>query len=276
MRYTRVNFILNPKHPTADILVALLSRSEYESFEETPGGLSAYIPTNYFDPDQIKELEIFKTGNSILNYSVEHFPEQNWNAQWESNFSPIEVEDKCLIRAPFHPQDNRFKKEIIISPQMSFGTGHHETTWLMCKAAFDLQLVNKTVLDMGCGTGILAILAMKLGASDVEAIDIDNWAYENTIENAKLNNVNFKMKLGDADLIKNSRYNVIFANINRNILLQDLSKYAVAANKGCDLLLSGFFNTDADTICQEAAINNFHLKSSNIKNQWTMLHFIKS
>lgn len=199
----------------------------------------------------------------------------NWNSEWEKNFKPIQVEDKVSIRAPFHPKTD-LPYEIVIEPKMSFGTGHHETTYAMLQQLLNLELVNKSVLDMGCGTGILAIFAEMKGAKPIDAIDIDAWCYENSLENIKRNNCsNISVYKGDASLLANKKYDVIIANINRNILLNDIGTYSQSLNEKGILLLSGFYKEDIQTIDEEAL--KYSLKKEIVleKNKWVSIKYLK-
>ncbi|MCK5638994.1 MAG: 50S ribosomal protein L11 methyltransferase, partial [Flavobacteriaceae bacterium] len=197
-----------------------------------------------------------------------------WNSEWEKNFEAIQVDELVSIRAPFH-EDPNLKYDIIIEPKMSFGTGHHETTHLMIQHLIDLDLVDKTVLDMGCGTGILAIFTEMKGAKKIDAIDIDSWCYENSLENVERNNCkNITVFEGDASLLKNKNYDVIIANINRNILLQDIGTYAKCLNQHGVLLLSGFYTEDILVIEREAIKYNLNLNKKLERNNWVGLKFV--
>jgi ribosomal protein L11 methyltransferase len=214
--------------------------------------------------------EEFKT-----SYEIIHHPDQNWNAEWESNFHPIEVDGKCFIRAPFH-EPHPSLTEVIILPQMSFGTGHHETTWLMAKSLFDIDFNRKSVLDMGCGTGILAILASKLSASSILAIDIEEWAYLNTIENISLNKaINITVEKGGAELLASRLFNIILANINLNVLLNDMKSYSQSLEKGGVILFSGVFGTDLPQLQKKAEECGLVFVSREERNNWMVARFTK-
>jgi ribosomal protein L11 methyltransferase len=259
-----------------EIIIALLADAGYDSFDENFQYLSAYIPKNLFTENLPHE-----TLNSVvllferIEISTHEVAEVNWNEEWERNFEPIIVAGRCLIRAPFHQVDTRYEHDIIIEPKMSFGTGHHATTALMIEHILNIDFKNKEVLDMGCGTGVLAILASKLGARSVVGIDIDEWAYENSIENAKRNEIeNFKAFLGGVECIANQKFDVIIANINRNILLEQMSQYASAMNQGGVLLLSGFYTTDVDILIEKAGKLNFQLVAQLQNMNWAALQLI--
>ncbi|MBI9053378.1 MAG: 50S ribosomal protein L11 methyltransferase [Bacteroidales bacterium] len=261
----------------SDILIAELNEIGYESYDETDEGLQAYILEKSFDIDKVKKLQANEIPNIQIDYEWELIKTQNWNAVWESNFNPITVEDKCIIRAPFHTDTLKCEFEIIIEPKMSFGTGHHETTFLMLKTMLDLDFKNKTVLDMGCGTGVLAILAKMKGATDITAIDIDEWAYNNTIENIERNNsLDIKVFQGDASLLTDQQFDVIIANINRNILLEDIKHYSKVLKSGGTLLLSGIYDKDLTLIKTETSENNLEYISYIEKNSWVAARFTKN
>lgn len=273
--YIEYQFIINPKEPATEILIAELGNLNFESFIETEEGLTAYIQKEDWHTNLLDEVFILqsKEFNIVAEYS--EMAQTNWNAEWEKNFNPIIVDDLVSIRAPFHNNPN-VKYDIVIEPKMSFGTGHHETTYMMVQHLLQLKLENKKVLDMGCGTGILAIFAEMKGAKPIDAIDIDNWCYLNSIENAERNNCNsISVYEGDASLLKNKNYDVIIANINRNILLNDIKIYANCLSSGGILLLSGFYKEDFTIINKEAENQKLKLDGELIKNNWMSLKFVK-
>lgn len=275
MDYIKVSFELKPLLPAREILYAELGELPFESFEETEKGLEAYIPSSDFKEDLIENLMIKGLPNQLVKIEKETIKQQNWNAVWESNFEPIIVNDKCIIRAPFH-EKSAVDFDIIISPQMSFGTGHHETTFLISNELFNMDIKDKSLLDMGCGTGVLAIIGSKLGARPIEAIDIEEWAYENTKDNNNLNDVNDMIVLhGDAELLKNKHFDVILANINRNILLNDMATYSSCLNKNGKILFSGFYETDVPVIQKAAEENGLIFEKIEVKNNWAMALFTK-
>jgi ribosomal protein L11 methyltransferase len=262
----------------AEIVIAQLSVCGFESFEETGFGVKAYIPRNLYQEKSIFELlDNIKFEGTGISYNYKIIKAQNWNALWESNFEPIYIDDKILVRAPFHNSEANFKHEIIIEPKMSFGTGHHETTSLMMEQMLQLNFNIKIILDMGCGTGILAILAAQLGATDITAIDFDKWAYENSIENFERNNCPFvRAILGDATNIPDKKFDIVLANINRNVLLNDIKIYSSFLKPGGQLLLSGFYNIDVPVIIQEAGNYDLIFTSEKFKNNWAVCNFFKA
>jgi len=278
MDYIELTCIISAENSNeiTEILIAELNEIGFESYNETNDGLKAYIQNDLFEIETIKNLQINSTINCTIEYSWQVIKSQNWNAIWESNFEPISIENECFIRAPFHKKQKQYKYDIIIEPKMSFGTGHHETTSLMLKAMLSIDFKDKTVLDMGCGTGVLAILASFKNAKKVIAIDIDEWAYENTIENITRNGCkNIVVKKGDAHLLKNKKFDIILANINRNILLEDISIYAESLNQTGMLLLSGIYEKDLDVIKKEAETRNLKFEKYESKNNWVTANFIK-
>jgi ribosomal protein L11 methyltransferase len=253
----------------AEMLMALLGDAGFESFTETETGFLAYIPEKLFDATEFQKLELHKIPSLAFSYTVKHIPAQNWNAVWESNFPPVLIPGKCQIRASFHAQDPSVPMEIIIDPKMSFGTGHHETTRMLSEWCFDVDFRGRSVIDMGCGTGVLAILAAKLGASKLTAIDIEEWACENSRENAERNGVeDMEVVFGDAAALLNRRADIVFANINRNVLLSDMQHYADALNPGGLLLMSGFYSEDLPAVSSSAAQFSMPLLRSVLLNNW--------
>jgi len=260
----------------SEILIAQLNEIGYESYDETDEGVNAYILEKFFDIEKVKNLQVNQIKDVSISYDWEVIKTQNWNEVWEKNFDPIIIEDQCVIRAPFHKDTPKLNYEIIIEPKMSFGTGHHETTYLMLKTMLDLDFKDKVVLDMGCGTGVLAIFASLLGAKEITAIDIDEWAYNNTLENIDKNSCsNIKVFQGDASLLTDQAFDIIIANINRNILMDDIKNYAkVLKTKGI-LLLSGLYDKDLPMIKEEAEYNKLDYISFQEKRNWIAAKFIK-
>lgn len=274
MQYLGLHFTISPVNPGAEILLALLADKPFDSFEETETGLSAYIKKNDWLDDLLEDVFILDSDEFKVSYKIEEIEQVNWNEAWEKNFNPIDVDGICHVRAPFHPKTDA-KYDIIIEPKMSFGTGHHETTHMMIQHLLMDDLTNKSALDMGCGTAILAILAEMRGAKPIDAIDIDNWCYENSLENIEKNNCkHIKVYEGDASLLTNQKYDVIIANINRNILLNDLGTYKSCLNKKGLLYLSGFYQTDIDVINQLCESLGLSLARTLEKNQWVSLKYI--
>jgi len=275
-QYTAYRFTISPKQPAADILLAELAEKDFESFEETETGLVAYIQQQFDNADILNNIQILQSADFTIDYTKENITQVNWNEEWEKNFSPIDVDGICYVRAPFHEPKNTLY-EIVIEPKMSFGTGHHETTYLMMKYLLKLDLSDKAVLDMGCGTAILAILAMMKGAKQADAIDIDRWCYENSLENIEKNNIqNVTVIEGDANVLpKEPKYDLVIANINRNILLADISHYVKTMKSGSDILFSGFYTEDIPAIKTEAERNGLVFVDNMEKNNWVALHFQK-
>jgi ribosomal protein L11 methyltransferase len=274
MNYFVIRFIINPVLPGTDVLTALLGELPFESFVSTEQGLDAFIKEEDFTDDLLNDLPEL---DFKFTFTVEKILQQNWNAQWESNFNPVLVEDKCMIRASFHEAPQSGIMDVIIDPKMSFGTGHHDTTWLMSRELFVLDLKNKSVLDMGCGTGVLAIIAKKLGANTVSGIDIDEWSIENSRENAQVNNCpEIFFEKGNASLLSNKKYDIILANINRNVLINDLETYYNCLNNNGVLLLSGFFENDFNELNQKAISLHYTFEKKEIKNNWCLLKYSKT
>lgn len=270
MQYLAYHFAVEPPQPGSEILMALIADEGFESFDNTESGFIAYIKESESSNVILDEL---KFDDFKFDYKIEKIPHVNWNAEWEKNFEPVMIDDLLVIRAPFHALNPKVKHEIVIMPKMSFGTGHHQTTQLMCAAMFETDLNNKRVLDMGCGTGVLAILAKKLGAAAVLAIDIDEWSVQNSIENCATNNCNeIVVKQGDVDLLKaENNFEIIFANINKNILKAQLPFYSDKLIRGGKLFLSGFFKTDVEELLACAEKYNLKFTANKLKNEWAMM-----
>lgn len=276
MEYIELKCI--PKHKnenSIEILTAVLGELGFESFTEDDETLLAYIPSNSFSPS-VLDNSLLSDFNKEFEFSWNQIPDQNWNKVWEENFQPVTINGECHIRAPFHPFNHQVQYEIIIEPKMSFGTAHHETTAGMIKHLLATELTGKTVLDMGCGTGILAILAAKKGASSVTAIDNDEWAYNNTLENTERNNTpGINVLLGDASLLKDQQFDIILANINRNILLNDIPAYSECLQVNGLLFLSGFYLEDLPAIIERAKDSGFEYQSHLEQNRWVAASFRK-
>jgi len=273
--YIGYTFKVEPVQPGTEILIAELGFSGFESFVETQDGVIAYIQKSDHFEAILDSVQILNSEEFEITYDFETIAQTNWNAEWEKNFNPILVDNQCAIRAPFHePFDVKY--DIIIEPKMSFGTGHHETTHMMIQHILASDFTNKSVLDMGCGTGVLAILAEKRGAKTLDAIDIDNWCYLNSLENVSRNDCqHINVLEGDASILQGKYYDVIIANINRNILLNDLSTYVACLNKKGSLFLSGFYDSDCELI--ESTCNQLHLKLEKKlkRNNWVALKFVQ-
>ena len=271
--YIEYNFTVSPKEPTIEILIAELGNVGFESFVENENGVTAYIQKTEWKASILEDVYVLNSDEFSIEYNQNEVPQTNWNAEWEKNFSPIQVDDLVSIRAPFHDNPN-LKYDIVIEPKMSFGTGHHETTHMMVQHLLQLDLENKKVLDMGCGTGILAIFAEMKGAKPLDAIDIDNWCYENSLENVTRNNCkNISVYEGDSSLLINKKYDVIIANINRNILLMDMKVYTSCLNENGVLLLSGFYEDDIPVVDAEVSKYGLKLETFIKRNNWVALKY---
>lgn len=276
MNYLEVK--INTAQEQFEVLQAFFSQFDFESFVDYENYFLAYIETNNFKKKYVEnELKLLQ--NSFeFSYQINTIENKNWNEEWEKNFTPILVENKCLIRANFHPANPQIKDEIIITPKMSFGTGHHATTYMMVNKIYSINLNNKTVLDMGCGTAVLAILAKKRGSSYTLGIDIDDWAIENAKENCQINNCGeIEISKGDAKKLVNcEKFDVILANINRNILLNDIKQYSDSLKTNGEILFSGFYTEDNPLLIEKANELNFTLVDQKNRENWSLLHFKKN
>ncbi len=276
MNYIELKFSIQPQTPFQDILISELAEIGFESFEETENGLLAYIQEPDFNEKALSDLDILSNDLVKINYSSKQIPAQNWNALWESNYDSVIIDDRCYIRAPFHPSKPDVEFELLIEPQMSFGTAHHETTSNMISLLLKEDVSGKSLLDMGCGTGVLAILAHKKGASPIFAIDNDEWAYKNSIDNvAKNDSKDITVLLGDASLLSGKYFDIVFANINKNILLADMESYALSLNKGGKLFMSGFYLSDLEDIKSKASSLGLDYITHLAKNEWVAAKFVK-
>lgn len=272
--FLEYRFSIIPLQPATDILIAELSELGFDSFVETQEGLLAYVKKETWDPLALQNVRVFSDENWSINYEVSEIEQENWNEQWESNFEPINVDNQCVVRAPFHDKPD-VEIDIVIMPKMSFGTGHHETTHMMLQLLLALDCEGKSVLDMGCGTGVLAILAAMKGAVSVDAIDIDNWSYLNALENVAGNSCKqINVFEGDVSLLTNQKYDIILANINRNILLSDISIYAKHLKKEGVLFLSGFYREDMPLISKECASSGLTFQENLEKNNWVASKYV--
>lgn len=272
--YIGYDFKVSPLQPGVEILIAELGYAGFESFVETEEGVTAYIQKEEWNSGILDDIQILNSNEFKITFEFNEIEQVNWNEEWEKNFSPIVVDDVCAVRAPFHEKfDTQY--DIIIEPKMSFGTGHHETTHMMIQHILKNDFKGKSVLDMGCGTGVLAILAELKGAKPLDAVDYDNWCYLNSLENVERNNCNHITVIeGDASALKNKKYDVVIANINRNILLQDLATYASCLNENGMLFLSGFYNDDIPIIQEECEKHMLKFEEKLERNNWVSLKFI--
>lgn len=268
--YLEFNFKISPLQPWNEILMAELIEIGFDSFTEEHDGILAYIQKDLFIENNLKEINMFANEAVEISYTYREMPNINWNEEWEKNFDPINVENQVSIRAEFHPNQN-LAHEIIIQPKMSFGTGHHATTYLMIQQMLDMDFTDKTVLDMGCGTSVLAIFAKQKGAGKTVAIDIDEWSVENSKENAERNNVELEISQGTADNLGAENFDIILANINRNILISDIPTYVSILNNGGQLLLSGLCFFDVDDILEVCTEQKLTLKKKLQREEWVSL-----
>ncbi len=272
MPYTKVSFLMQPLDPWRDILMVELGEIGYDTFEETPGGLDAYIRSELFDPKAFSDLLTLRDPHVSVNWTSIEIADRNWNAEWESSFQPVEVGQEVRIRADFHESVPGFAHEIVITPQMAFGTGHHATTRMMVEAMLGLDLDGNNVCDLGCGTGVLAILAEQRGAQQILAIDIDMQAVTNARENIQRNGcTRIDVEKGDAQMLCGKMFDVILANIERNTLLEAMDLMFAALRSGGALLLSGFVPTDRHMLAQRAREAGFMLAERMNEGDWALL-----
>ena len=272
--YLGFHFTVEPKELGSEILIAELGELPFESFIDSDFGIVAFIQKELYADGILDDLFVLKSPEFTISYKIEEIDQVNWNEEWEKNFEPIDVNGNCHVRAPFHPKTTA-EFDIVIEPKMSFGTGHHETTHMMIQHLLDMDVVGMKTLDMGCGTAILAILAEMKEAQPIDAIDIDNWCYLNSIENAERNNCkHITVYEGDAALLESKKYDLIIANINRNILLNDMQAYVNCLNPEGTLLLSGFYTEDIpfiDASCTEKGLT--YVKKLG-RNNWVSLKYV--
>ena len=277
MKYIEVTFIMDDTSLWRDLLVDTLgNEGPYESFVETKNGLQAYVQSSLYDPQWLAAtVEAFPVP---LRYTVAEMEDKDWNAEWEKEHKAVLVQydgGSVWVRAPFHPHRDDVDYELIIEPKMSFGTAHHPTTYMMLSYVAELPMAGRRVLDMGCGTAVLAILAKMRGAAYVEGVDVDEWAYRNALENAAANGVEVSLRLGDASTLK-GEFDVVIANINRNILLADMERYAAVMAPGATLLLSGFYEADEGVLIAKANTLGMTLTGKKNREQWSALELKKN
>ncbi len=273
--YLGYHFTVEPKELGSEILIAELGEKPFESFVESDFGIVAYIQKDLWNEDVLDDIYILNSPEFTISYRIEEIDQVNWNEEWEKNFEPIDVDGNCHVRAPFHPKTNA-EFDIIIEPKMSFGTGHHETTHMMIQHLLTMDVTGLKTLDMGCGTAILAILAEMKGAKPIDAIDIDNWCYLNSIENAERNNCSqITVYEGDAAFLAGKKYDLIIANINRNILLADMKSYTDCLSSGGIILFSGFYTEDFDVINASCEENGLKFEKQLERNNWVSLKYNK-
>ena len=277
MKYIRCTLEIEPLQPATDIFIAALADLGFESFEETPKGLKAYILEDQWDEKAFRELPYFKSDLWEARSQWEVVEPENWNAVWERDYTPISVKGQCVVRAPFHdPPSGEVSYDIVISPKMSFGTGHHQTTHLMLDYLLDLEVADREVLDVGTGTGVLAILCGMRGARAITAIDIDPWSFENAMENAARNlQTNMEILQGSMEKVAGRKYDLVLANINRNALLDLMGSLSDAADKGGTLLISGFYKNDLSVLRGAFESQGFIFRSFREADLWTAAFFVK-
>ena len=278
MKYLEFTFHTQPCTETVnDVLCAVLGEAGFESFVEQADGIAAYIQKDLYDEDTIRQtVAAFPLPDTTITYSYVEAEDKDWNEEWEKNFfQPIVIGDRCVVHSTFHHDVPQVPYDIVINPQMAFGTGHHETTSLIIGELLDSDLQGKSVLDMGCGTSILAILARMLGANHCTAVDIDDWCVRNSLENIKLNHLDgIDVYQGDASsLADKGPFDVVIANINRNILLADMKYYIARMNPGATLLMSGFYTDDIAAIRSEAESLGMTFVEHREKNRWAAVKF---
>ncbi|WP_448697960.1 50S ribosomal protein L11 methyltransferase [Mucilaginibacter sp. AW1-3] len=275
MNYYEYNFTIHTTEEyQQDLLINELAEFGFDTFEDTDTGFKAYIPAEGLDKESLSV--ILEPYAQLFSHNITLIPQKNWNEVWESNFEPIQIKDQVYVRATFHPAKPDFAYEVVIDPKMAFGTGHHETTSMIMDWMLDIDFAGKNVLDMGCGTGILAILASKMGAERLVAIDYDPVCFDSTIENSALNHItNITPLCGSKEAIPDDQYDVILANINRNILLEQMDRYAQVLKPGGEIYFSGFYeDPDLEIITAEAAKLGLKYISHKKIKDWVAAKFI--
>ncbi len=271
--YIEVDVKVNPRQPGSDFLVTELAENGFESFADTDSGFQAWIPKDLFSEESLRIVADLDSELGTAACTWKLIPGQNWNAEWEASYQPVNIGNHLRIRAPFHDSDPNAAIELIIRPQQSFGTGHHPTTMLIAEKLLTMALAERYILDLGCGTGVLAILASRLGAGKVDAVDIESLAVENAIENAQHNSINsITFCQGDTSCLHGKKYDVVIANINKNILMSAIPDFTSSINSGGDLLLSGFFGMDCEALVNAARLD-FDLQEIKHNGEWAMIHF---
>lgn len=281
MKYLEIKLVITPSDPWKEIFTSMMADAGCDSFMDGEGedDLLCYIPEKDYDESAIKEIvEDHGFSDVKVAWSVQEMPDKDWNAEWEANYTPVMIADRCYVRAPFHPACQDAEYEIIIEPKMSFGTAKHATTYQMAEYVLETDVKGKALLDMGAGTGVLAILAHMRGANPVTAIDIDEWAYRNGLENVEHNHCpEVKALLGDASILGDEKYDIILANINRNILLNDIPTYVGCLNEHGLLFMSGFYDgKDLEAIKECCEKNGMQYVSHKVKDQWVAAKFCKA
>ncbi|HVD98434.1 MAG TPA: 50S ribosomal protein L11 methyltransferase [Cytophagaceae bacterium] len=277
MQFIEIKITTTPE--IGEMLIAELVEIGYDSFQETDTGLDAYVEEEVFSEQALQEIIYKYSQGTVIGYSIGILENKNWNEEWEKNFQPVTIGEDCIVRASFHEPGKKYKYDIVINPKMSFGTGHHETTSMMIAHQLEIDHRDKTVMDAGSGTGILAIMASMLGAKLVDAFDIEDWAFENMKENAILNGCsNIRISQGDITKaeLREKTYDIILANINRNVLLEEIPEYAKRLKTAGKLVLSGFYKEDVPMLEERTAAFGLKKTSTKEKNNWASLVFIKA
>ena len=274
MDYIEIQFVLKERVPIIDVFIQEIADLGFDAFQENLNILSSFIPSNNYNEKKLQEI-IDNYSSFIISFKAIDHPFKNWNKKWESSFNPILINENCQIRASFHqPSDKKY--DIIINPEMSFGTGHHETTRLMAKDLFKHDLKNKTILDFGSGTAILSILSEKLGAKEVDALEIDKNANQNANQNLVTNNCKvIKIIDGDGGSIPNKKYDYLLVNINRNTIIQEFTNFLEVMKKNSTILFSGFFESDINYIKDLSIKSGLKILYSDLENQWALLVMTK-
>lgn len=276
-KYIELKVTVNPAEPWSDLLAHELGGIGFESFTFDEKGFQAYVNEQAYDEGQLKLVFEQYGAQCEITYDQHELKVENWNEEWEKNFAPVMIGKECIIRAPFHDPAPEYDYEILMSPKMAFGTGHHATTYLVAAQLLKMDLQDQTVLDMGCGTAVLAILAEKRGAKGLLAVDNDEWAYANALENIDLNDCHEITAVhGDAAILEGKQFNVILANINRNILIRDMAEYNNALTPSGALIMSGFYEIDLPIILRHAETLGFTNVEHAVRDQWTMVHLVKA
>lgn len=276
MNYLQVTFLYNPEKVNGEILLAHLTEVPFESFVEEEGELQAFILKEEWDESQLEAIDFLKENR--LSFTVKEIEQVNWNEEWEKNFDPIVVSDQCIVRASFHKEEGEYPFDILIDPKMSFGTGHHATTFLMLNYMLNVDFTDKEVLDMGTGTGVLAILAAMKGAKKALAIDNNPWAFENSIENVNSNNCseNITVLQGDGEAVEGQSFDIILANINKNVIKADFEKYVNALKANGTILFSGILTEDLEDVVLLAEKFQLQKIQFETRDKWSLLVYSKN